>query len=635
MLERAKSAQWTELTCLADAAGEIRIDVNEQRTLAVMSVTRGPGSARPKAESIQRLLREKGISKHVVRDEIDAALRRLQRPFARVSGAVVARGVAPVNGVDGRLVSVVEGRLARVSVGDCLAKLYPPQAGQDGEDVFGKTLPAVQGLALKLQLGTRVCLDDAGQSVTALADGFPVVLGAYVDIWPRYAISVAADRLRVSLSFDDTAATAEELTTLLQEAGVCFGLRGAELSKAIQDGRATDLQVAAGIKPMSGTQARLEYFFALKGGDLDNPAGEDRSEKCNPLAMFDAGAMLLRLQPAKQGAGGIDVFGLPIPVDDQVEIEISAGENVEKRRVGDAYVYTATQRGTPFLEAGVLRVSDEYIINADLTPAYGNIEYEGSVRIQGDVPNGYRVASEKDITISGVVNESQILSGQNINIDSGCMGAGTARLVTGGDLSAKYIDHAQVQSHGDVCVANEVIASKVECLGTARFSKAVVRGGDICALGGVEIGVLGSDEHMRTQVTAGEDYRVLEFGVECEQERNLLATQASEIKDQLRAYRDGAMALGGLNPADKAEIEKRQLRLEEISLARAELTQEWRQRRAAAAQAGRPEILVHRKMYPGTLITLRGAKRRVAHPVKGPVKIIENSGAIEFVSPKR
>jgi len=634
MAEARAESQWTELIKFADATGELRVSLNSDRTRAVLAVTRGAGTQRPRVETLQRLLREKGITKHLDSQRIATALLALRQPFAAVSDVLVAQGTPPVHGRDGCLQPACTAQNLKVSPGDCVAIVKMPEPGRDGEDVFGRPIAARPGNPLRPRLGSHVQLDDSGCSVLALLAGFALVVGDYANVSQRFALHVSADALTARIGFDDPEVGGEDIKQILTEAGIGFGVRDAAIESAVRKGRADNDLVAAGIRPLAGRDARLEYFFARKPGTRGNPPGEDRAGNPNPLAMFQPGDVLLRLRVAEDGVPGFDVFGRPIAVRDVLKIEIEAGENVLQERSGDTIRYTSAIHGAPFLEQSVLRVSDELLVQGNLTPAMGNIEFEGSVHIQGDVPNGYRVSCQGRLQIDGVVNEAALCSGGDTVIDSGCMGAGKALIKTGGTLTAKYIDHARVESEGDVCVANEVIASRIDCLGRADLRRAVVRGGEICALGGIEVRILGSDDHVATRVMAGEDFRVLRFAANCAAKDQTLLGEIRKINDRLSAYRDGARALGGLNTADKEEIHKGLERIEEITAQREELAAALQRKRSAEHPGQCAEIIVNGHLYPGAHVTIGEAQHPIRQSVRGPVKII-NSGEIEIVSPGR
>ncbi len=111
----------------------------------------------------------------------------------------IKKGREPETGTDGKIVFLVKkftgkgemhedanGRVAlsnlhlfdNVRNGQVVARLYPPKAGRDGEDVFGKCIPSKPGAAIKAKVDATLRIEEPAsaaenyQRVVALCDGY-------------------------------------------------------------------------------------------------------------------------------------------------------------------------------------------------------------------------------------------------------------------------------------------------------------------------------------------------------------------------------------------------------------------------------------------------------------------------------
>lgn len=125
---------------------------------------------------------------------------------------VVARGVAPVNGIDGKIVyhfetdfnkvgADVDGRIdfkeltlfANVDKGTILASKTEPIEGRDGMDIYGNILPAKKPKEAKFFYGKNVLLSQDGESLMSSIDGKVDLVGNKVVVSKVYIVDGNVD----------------------------------------------------------------------------------------------------------------------------------------------------------------------------------------------------------------------------------------------------------------------------------------------------------------------------------------------------------------------------------------------------------------------------------------------------------
>ena len=80
-------------------------------------------------------------------------------------------------------------------------------------------------------------------------------------------------------------------------------------------------------------------------------------------------------------------------------------------------------------------VSNQYEVPADVGASTGDIDYDGSVVVKGNVLTGYTIKATGDIIVNGVVEGAKLVTAGKIVLKRGIQGKGQASLEAGGDDS--------------------------------------------------------------------------------------------------------------------------------------------------------------------------------------------------------
>ena len=136
----------------------------------------------------------------------------------------------------------------------------------------------------------------------------------------------------------------------------------------------------------------------------------------------------------------------------------------------------------------------------------GNINFIGTVVVNGAVREGFEIVTTGNIEIRGVVEGAHLSSKGNIVISGGVRGMNKANLEAEGEISVGFIDQARLRSGRNITVTNAVLHSdlaareKITVMGGA---KAQIAGGKIQA--GLEVAclTLGSEMGTKTEVAVG------------------------------------------------------------------------------------------------------------------------------------
>ena len=318
-----------------------------------------------------------------------------------------------------------------------------------------------------------------------------------------FRIEVTEDRMMAKITFYPSEAP-YDMDAILRKLRARNVVQGIDqtLLQALEAEREynTPYIVAEGVPAEDGKAAVVEYMFQTEKDtrpEVDEE-GNVNYKKLNIIANVQKGQLLAKLLQATDGVPGVNLNGDPIPPRKPKTEKLRYGKNIvindEKTEL-----YAACN-GLVKLFEGKVMVYDVFDVPNNVGPSTGDVEFEGSVIVHGNVITGFTVKAKGDVEVIGVVEGADIISGGNIILHKGIQGMGKGHITAAGFVQARYIENAEVVSGGDVH-SEAILHSKVTSKGkvTVEGKKGMISGGSLRVGEGVETKILGS--HMGTVTT--------------------------------------------------------------------------------------------------------------------------------------
>lgn len=387
------------------------------------------------------------------------------------------------------------------------------------------------------------------ESLRALlaADGFaefytndevlrPVVLAANKAQAGRYPVAerrdakldlkVSADKMTVQASLTKAwggkRLTGEELSAALKSLGIpqrC--LQADAMAQLLVTNEDQQRVVAQAILPEKGQDARFEVLVdACKALALqEDEHGRVDFYQSHEFVVIDPDTPLMRRIPPTQGKLGIDVQGSvlsPEPGKDQSFNRDILGAHISP---GDPNLLLASIKGHPVVVNAGVNVDPTLRVKS-VNLATGNISFDGSVEVAGDVASGLSVQATGDVFINGIVEKARVTARRNLVIKGGVVGEDLGRdennqlilrtrLRAGGNIHAKFINLAEVIAGQDIHVREYVMQSHLRAQGAVLLGqdggKGSLIGGRVQAGEKIVVNTLGSEAYVATEVRVGTD----------------------------------------------------------------------------------------------------------------------------------
>jgi uncharacterized protein (DUF342 family) len=278
----------------------------------------------------------------------------------------------------------------------------------------------------------------------------------------------------------------------------------------LQPGKSITTEIARGKASTSGKDGYIKYLVddpadrIMCPKKLDN--GNVDMRELGDLIHVKTGRKLAKLIPPTAGVNGFDIIGT---ITEAVSGETSVLEESDGSSFSDENnnILIATIDGMPkHLDNSVTVNTLLEVENIDV--GTGNIRFDGSIYVKGNVCEGMELSASEDIVIAGIVESASIAAGGNISIALGIIGRQVSEdnhlenntvLQAEGDVSAQFVQYADIFAKNDIKVTQYISHSQIIVegdlwVGNIANEKAdgKVFGTSVLAGGSVHVGTLGS-----------------------------------------------------------------------------------------------------------------------------------------------
>jgi uncharacterized protein len=376
------------------------------------------------------------------------------------------------------------------------------------------------------------------------------------------------------------------LAEALRAQGVVQGILRGEIEAAFAAGACERKVIARGEYAVEGTPTRFENLFDKKEEAAEEEdLGRKKYADFSHLLLVQPGDALMRRVPPVPGKPGMNLAGhpaLPQPTPDLPFKRDLQGAALHER---DPNLLVATSGGQPIpLPDGVMVNPVIEVVDVDL--GTGSIEFEGTLRVGGDVKAGMRIKVSGDVIVNGTVEAAHITAGGNVAVRGGIVGhldsrpgsqslpESTAHIISEGSVQALFMENARVEAGQSILINRstrqcEMIARDEIVVGKLGTRNGQIMGGKTQATLLIATGSLGASTGIKTYLQVGVDPYLEKQITEKEQQMKKKMDEVDNII-KLLAYFKQNPKKGEGGVAEKVEGTRKQL-LAAIDLLTAEL----------------------------------------------------------------
>ncbi|MGI6454299.1 MAG: DUF342 domain-containing protein [bacterium] len=358
-------------------------------------------------------------------------------------------------------------------------------------------------------------------------------------------MEISPDQLSATIEVDaihSSHYTVQDIERFLKENSITFGIERDVIEGILENDRFNQkIQIATGDPAVNGEDGYVKWdvdLSILEGSKLVEKSGRVDYKEVSYILPVKKDQRLAVLIPPTEGRSGKNVLGNELPGKPGKPVRLQAGKGV--RISDDGNELFAAIDGVVCKEGGKYIVDEILLIKGDVNLTTGNITSSTTVVIKGGVLSDFRVSSEQDIHIDGLVEGAEITAQGNIYLNGGIQGNEKARVKAGGEVRVKFVNNAKIEAAGTVhvngSVNNSVIQTRDRVI--VEGKKATIMGGHIMAEKEISASVIGSEMGVRT---------ILEIGLELKELHKKKVEELQKIQPLVQNYKKMQAAVKTLN----------------------------------------------------------------------------------------
>mgnify|MGYP001608956882 CR=1 FL=1 len=220
--------------------------------------------------------------------------------------------------------------------------------------------------------------------------------------------------------------------------------------------------VAKGRKPVNGEDGSIvfpEDFGKYRKIHYREDGSVDHRLSTSVFS-FKPGDIIAEIIPPNQNKkDGVNVCGRVIYAKDGKWPNVKLGDGVRKSE--DGLKLVATKDGQLRKQGIILKIIPVLLIPGDVDYSTGSINFKGSVKINGNVLDGFNIFCSGDLIIGGNIGACRIVCEGDAIIKGGVAGKNKASIFIGGNLSINYVEQARVETRGDIFIKKTATLSRI------------------------------------------------------------------------------------------------------------------------------------------------------------------------------
>jgi uncharacterized protein (DUF342 family) len=393
--------------------------------------------------------------------------------------------------------------------------------------------------------------------------------------------------------------------------------------------------IAEGTKPINGKNAVMQYNFETDEHKVRLREGSDGKIDFKELNIIqnvvENQPVAKKIAPEK-GVPGWTVTGKMLDAEDGKDINLPIGNNVHV--ADDGATILATINGQVVMTNGLVNIEPVYTVENGVNLKSGNIDFRGTVMVNGDVEDGFFIKADGNIEVNGSVGKADLDAEGDIIIHQGINGKGEGRIHTAKSLWARFIQNANIQSGSMVVASDGIINSniiadeRIVCQG----KRASIMGGKLRAGEEINAKTLGNP-------TSGTE-TVCEVGYDpkSKEEMDRLQMEKENANRLLDDMKPNITTLTNLKQQKKTLPEDKETLLQDLLTKRNQLLTDLKKIDESLKKVqeylnslkARGRVSASQKIYPGVKIIIRDIREEVHAEHKAATFILE-AGVIRAI----
>ena len=415
-----------------------------------------------------------------------------------------------------------------------------------------------------------------------------------------------------------------EIRNFLQQEKVTYGLIEENIQQIVQQ-LSVDMfpiEVAQGYVKTDGKDGNMQYSIDTNTTVDHSDSKDFRNVMRLPIVQRET--QIAILIPPTEGKNGMTVTGKEIKAKAGKPLYMKAGKNVHFNESDQSFYAKAD--GLVNFGMKAINIYTIYEVNEDISMRTGNIDFNGSVIIRGDVPSGFTVKAAGDIKIFGLVEAANIKAGGSIYVAEGIAGLKKGVLEAGEDVYIGYINQANIKVGRSIHVENSVLHSDCSAGYDITCHRGNIIGGTLFAGYSIEAKDIGNRIHTPTQLSVGVDHEDYKKHTALSEEKETLLANMQKL--HLISKKLGSKEQNVSNSKEKITLTKLHFSQKKIQDQLIEVENQLQKMKLISDTIQYSDVKVFGTIYPNTVIAFGKYHRKIDQNYQQVVVKLEHNDIV-------
>ncbi|MCB1168163.1 MAG: DUF342 domain-containing protein, partial [Leptospiraceae bacterium] len=296
--------------------------------------------------------------------------------------------------------------------------------------------------------------------------------------------------------------------------------------------------VARGIPPTPGVDGQVRRLVRKADKVQIREDGKADFRNVKKFITVEKGQPVVEIIPPQPGTAGHNLLGEEMKPEPPAPAPRKPGKNISL--VPGGHEYIARLHGIYVDDGNIVDVNPELVINGNAGLETGHIEYDGNVRILGNIERGTQVKVGGNLFVGGTIESGQLKVVGDLAVNQGINTARNGTISCHGNVKATYIENSVLVCDGDIEVSRSILTSYLITHGSIRMATggSTLAGSEIVCFGNLEVDILGSKVGGVTRIFAGTHYKNAKQWEQSKKELEEIEQRVEQLTYRLQQYRD-------------------------------------------------------------------------------------------------
>ncbi len=337
----------------------------------------------------------------------------------------------------------------------------------------------------------------------------------------RITIFISNDEMEACIEVvNGESLTEQAVLNRLKQSGICQGILYEEVKAIIEEKKfGQTIVIAKGKAPTKGSDGWYEFFFDTAPSRTPNIL-EDGSADFKNIKWFELvneNQKVAYYHSASAGIAGYTVTGTFLKAKRGKEKKFLKGHGF--RIESDERTYTASIDGKITLDGEDRLEISRICMVEDVTLATGNISFDGTIYVKGNVGKGVTISATDNVIVDGFVEGATIQSGGEVFLRNGVKGGRIGLIEAKGNVVGHFFEDISVITGGDIVAQYCMNCTlKSENIINLISPKGLLIGGTARAAKGISAFTVGNRNGLRTVLNVGIDKEMMDLSKKTDME---------------------------------------------------------------------------------------------------------------------